>query len=884
MKQSCHVGRVGGIFIILASAAGLGSAQADNAAPALHSRPQFQPQGSARLDQAGTPLSKAAVTGRPDAFPVMASGSRFAFGPGGFGPVGFEIVEGYLSGPLSGQNGWTSFLTSGFPDDEGHIDTVHPAGGVQHGRISDDPGADNNIGSFSPNIVPVPAPGVVTLTVDLSIPDNTTKFWRIQPQSPSQGQLTAGMQFNPDGSIFVFDDNGDCTDAFVGFVDTGFTWTPDVYVTARIVVDVPNERVRYFYGADLVHSTGAGEGGIGGPLGCGIFAGSIIEHTLIFAPEPLPGGGPILDGTSLDFDNLSILAGAGAEPTGACCAVEGDCSRVPADDCAAAGGIYAGNNVDCAQITCDLVEICETATGSCFDGNGTPGCELASCCLGICQSDPFCCIAEWDEGCAALASSPENAEICPPPSICPACPDGCTGTPNCQPIDPSNAAASTGEFSVADNFTPLADGNIEGLCWSGAYLPEDLPGADDDDFHVRYYACEEGVPGAVLAEFSQSGGTLTLNDKQITGQLVAGAANIFEYSASHAAVAVAAGTSYFVEIVNTVTGDWYWEWGTQGDDFGYQRVGDLPWARHFQTARDSAFCLELGLGAPGGLCELPPHQPCLLGDLTADFEENEPCGQVPDVNSGCSDNSGNFSPILALSPDGAVPTVVHGKSWASAGERDLDWFTAPIDSACDQNDDGACTLCLSIASELPLGAVPVLEDTADGECNDTRIFALDANGFECTETLAVAYAVVLAEDLNAAGEIYLLVRPDDGIDVFDGAPCGGNGSTTKGNDYLLKVALVDTTAQCFPCLSDADCAQGQTCVDGVCTQLCADPSCVTDLNSSGQTDPADLAQLLGAWGAPGCGGAEPCCSDLNNDGIVNAVDLAQLLGAWGPCP
>lgn len=43
--------------------------------------------------------------------------------------------------------------------------------------------------------------------------------------------------------------------------------------------------------------------------------------------------------------------------------------------------------------------------------------------------------------------------------------------------------------------------------------------------------------------------------------------------------------------------------------------------------------------------------------------------------------------------------------------------------------------------------------------------------------------------------------------------------------------------------------------------------CPWDLNGSGGVDPADLAILLGEWGAP-----------------YGPPELAQLLGSWGPCP
>lgn len=46
-----------------------------------------------------------------------------------------------------------------------------------------------------------------------------------------------------------------------------------------------------------------------------------------------------------------------------------------------------------------------------------------------------------------------------------------------------------------------------------------------------------------------------------------------------------------------------------------------------------------------------------------------------------------------------------------------------------------------------------------------------------------------------------------------------------------------------------------------------------DIDGNGAVDAADLAILLGAWGASGPG-------DLDGDGMVGAPDLAILLGAW----
>ncbi len=51
-----------------------------------------------------------------------------------------------------------------------------------------------------------------------------------------------------------------------------------------------------------------------------------------------------------------------------------------------------------------------------------------------------------------------------------------------------------------------------------------------------------------------------------------------------------------------------------------------------------------------------------------------------------------------------------------------------------------------------------------------------------------------------------------------------------------------------------------------------------DLDGDGDTDAADLAQLLGSWGQ-----CPLCPADLSGNGIVDATDLAFLLGNWGPC-
>jgi len=63
---------------------------------------------------------------------------------------------------------------------------------------------------------------------------------------------------------------------------------------------------------------------------------------------------------------------------------------------------------------------------------------------------------------------------------------------------------------------------------------------------------------------------------------------------------------------------------------------------------------------------------------------------------------------------------------------------------------------------------------------------------------------------------------------------------------------------------------------------CETAPCAADLSGDGAVGGADLAFLLGEWGA--CADPENCPADLTGDGNVDGADLASLLGLWGDCP
>ena len=54
-----------------------------------------------------------------------------------------------------------------------------------------------------------------------------------------------------------------------------------------------------------------------------------------------------------------------------------------------------------------------------------------------------------------------------------------------------------------------------------------------------------------------------------------------------------------------------------------------------------------------------------------------------------------------------------------------------------------------------------------------------------------------------------------------------------------------------------------------------------DLTGDGVVGPADLANLLAAWGPCSKKPKTPCPADYDDDGSVGPADLASLLAAWG---
>ena len=178
--------------------------------------------------------------------------------------------------------GCYSKLTTAFviSPTEGHIDTANPATGVQELRVSVDlnAGLFANVGCFSPDLG-VQDVDLSIMSVEVSVSDTGGADYFIVPQAPSQGLLTANVDFSFTGDILV--ENGG------GFQDTGADWTPGVYHNLTLVVNPVGNTIDYYVDDVLIFTTS-------------VFAGTTIEQVVLLSDNfQLDDSG--------DFDDLIIL-------------------------------------------------------------------------------------------------------------------------------------------------------------------------------------------------------------------------------------------------------------------------------------------------------------------------------------------------------------------------------------------------------------------------------------------------------------------------------------------------------------------------------------------------------------------------------------------------
>lgn len=82
--------------------------------------------------------------------------------------------------------------------------------------------------------------------------------------------------------------------------------------------------------------------------------------------------------------------------------------------------------------------------GSCYQANGTPGCDCSDCCEQVCLVDPYCCEGSWDTSCIGIL---HGGEVSCPDSDCDEIPDACDLQFDCNGNETEDAVDISSGFS-----------------------------------------------------------------------------------------------------------------------------------------------------------------------------------------------------------------------------------------------------------------------------------------------------------------------------------------------------------------------------------------------------------------------------------------------------
>lgn len=190
--------------------------------------------------------------------PEPSTSNSAIFGPGGQRgggdaySTGFESGEGFSAGFLGVQNSWSVFVVS---SNQPVISTADAQSGSQSLEIAlDNSIANGNLtGGFSPQISPSDPNAPSSCIIWVKITDSGGADYDVAPQAPSQGFLSARVNFRFTGPIRVLDGGN--------FVDTGATWTPNTWHKLRIDLDPNAPSIEYYLDDALIYQASALVGG-----------------------------------------------------------------------------------------------------------------------------------------------------------------------------------------------------------------------------------------------------------------------------------------------------------------------------------------------------------------------------------------------------------------------------------------------------------------------------------------------------------------------------------------------------------------------------------------------------------------------------------------------
>jgi hypothetical protein len=441
---------------------------------------------------------------------------------------------------------------------------------------------------------------------------------------------------------------------------------------------------------------------------------------------------------------------------------------------------------------------------------------------------------------------------------------------NCQAGDGANAYNSTtGQFATADDFAVASSGNINNLCWNGTYIGN-AGGADD--FTVTYFRNVGGLPGALIASFSQSGGSLTVTS-QANGP-------VHTYSAPHANVAVDAGSCYFVQIVNTLGGgSWYWEQSLAGNHYALQNGAPLP--------VDMSLCVNLALTddhtcntlgrccMADGSCQVLNAPGCAAAHGSFDATHTD-CGGAYTMTQGTGTIVPGTTDTGLHADDGLLaialpfPVSFYGTSYNSvtlSSNGDLQFVSSGTFPASYVNN------CLpdpqiTGATMFPHWDDLYTVDAASGEGVFTSV-----TGAAGSRTLHIEYRTVYC-CTGGAPSVNFEVRLHENSANFEFIyGTADRGSATVG------IQNGAGSTQSF------ECNQAGVIVPGLMLSFVAQtgavctPTCRADFNGDGHVNVQDFLAFLAGYAA-----ADPRC-DIDGNGRINVQDFLAYLALYAAgCP
>lgn len=149
------------------------------------------------------------------------------------------------------------------------------------------------------------------------------------------------------------------------------------------------------------------------------------------------------------------------------------------------GGYQAAQGVGQLAVRCGT-DPCASAEGECFVGHITPGCNEPTCCGTACNLDPFCCDVVWDSFCAGEAEGLCTGSF---PACAPgagACGTDHGGTPGCDDVACCNTVCMNDPYCCIVDWDAGCATQAGGLCGltcgpgSGScFIPHGIPGCDD---------------------------------------------------------------------------------------------------------------------------------------------------------------------------------------------------------------------------------------------------------------------------------------------------------------------------------------------------------------------------------------------------------------------